>query len=422
MNTIKKYFAQAFAFLLIAGAISSCTSMDEGYKDFINDGEISYTGKIDSLHIYSGKNRVKVEGLIISDPKVSEVRIFWNNRRDSVVEPINRTAGVDQLSVVIPNLVENIYNFEVFTYDKIGNRSVAVSQIGITYGVNYEATLTAAIMNRKVVLAQSTGANLSVTFEALNDFTKTSVYSKLVYTATDETQKELLIQTDKLNVAITDYKTGTEIKYSTAYKPNVKSIDVFYTAEMSFATQTDVTNTYLTNPGFETNPTGAATDNTIYDVPGWTESPAAGAFTYKKLATIAYGSSTTALGTAPAITAVGGTALLGVKQHWLDASPKLYIEQTVTLPAGKYTLTWQSIVSQIATNATSLMGYEMDGLPVYDAFPTALDKWKDNSLVFVVSTPKKVTFRMGYEKTGNVGAAASPILFMDNLKLLYSKL
>lgn len=421
MNTIKIYFVQAFAFLLIAGAISSCTSMDEGYKDFIKDGEISYTGKIDSLHVYAGKNRVKVEGLIISDPKVSEVRIFWNNRKDSVVELINRTSGVDQLSVIIPDLDENIYNFEVITYDKLGNSSVPVSQIGTTYGIRYEATLTAVIMNRKVVFAKANGANVTVTLEGLNDFTKNSVHTKITYTATDNTQKEVLVLPNELNITITDYKTGTDFDYSTAYKPVPGSIDVFYTPEAFFGVPTDVTSTYLSNPDFETSPTGAAVNNTIYDVPGWTEFPVA--FTssdFQKLGTVQYGSVTAGLETAPSATATGGVALLGVKKHWGAADT--YVEQKVMLPAGTYTMVWESMVKLTTANASSLMGYVIDGLGTYDAFPAAVDTWKNHSLVFVISTPKEVTFRMGYKKTGNVGAAASPVLFMDNIKLLYAKL
>jgi len=420
MNTIKKYFVEAFVFLFLAGAISSCTSMDEGYKDFIKNGEISYTGKIDSLHIYSGKNRVKVEGLIISDPKVSEVRVFWNNRKDSVVELINRTAGIDKLSIIIPNLTENIYNFEVITYDKLGNSSVSVSKVGTTYGMRYEATLLATIMNRKVVNADVNGANANLTLDGLNDFTKNSVYTKVTYTATDNLKKEVLVLPSQTSVSISDYKTGSDFDYSTAYKPNSGSIDVFYTPEVFFGVPTEVTSTYLSNFGFETSPTGAATDNYIYDVPNWTESPVTGTLTYYKLGTINYGSTTTPFGIAPAANAKGGTALLGVKLHWSPNS-ELYIEQTITLPAGKYTLQWESIIKQTVANGSSLMGYVIDGVGIYSPFPAAVDTWKNNNLLFELSGSKTVKIRMGYKKTADKGGAESPILFVDNIKLLYAK-
>lgn len=58
MYTIKKYWPQAMMLMVILVGLWSCTGMDEGYKEFIKDGEISYTGKIDSLHIYAGKTEL----------------------------------------------------------------------------------------------------------------------------------------------------------------------------------------------------------------------------------------------------------------------------------------------------------------------------------------------------------------------------
>lgn len=421
MNKIKKYVYKTIMFLVLAVGLWSCTGMDDGYKDFIKDGEVSYTGKIDSLHIYGGKNRVNVKGLIISDPKVTEVRVFWNTRKDSVVVPITRTSGIDVLDVIINGLEENIYNFEIRTYDKLGNKSTPVFKIGSTYGQRYEATLLAAIMNRNIATGISNGAMLNGTLESLNDFTKKSSYSILTYTATDDTVKQLIIQSNQTSFTITDFKSGTDIKYKTAYKPEDGAIDVFLTPEKSFSTQIDVTNTYLVNANFETNPTGAALATMVYDVPGWAEVPVAGTTNdFQKLGTVPYGSVTAGLETAPKATAVGGIALLGVKKHWGPGD--IYVEQTLNLPVGTYTMTWESFMKLATSGASSMMGYEMDGLGIYDAFPSVTEIWKNHTLVFKVTTPKTVKIRMGYKKTANVGGGSSPILFMDNVRLLQAKL
>lgn len=113
MNFLK-YKLNVVILLGIILAIFSCTSSDD-YLKFVDGGPISYTGKIDSLKFFPGKDRVKVSGLIISDPKVSELRVYWNSKRDSVVIAISRTSGIDAISSVIENLPENIYNFEVKT-------------------------------------------------------------------------------------------------------------------------------------------------------------------------------------------------------------------------------------------------------------------------------------------------------------------
>ncbi len=54
------------------------------------------------------------------------------------------------------------------------------------------------------------------------------------------------------------------------------------------AVVTDVTETYLQNADFETDPTGLPADHNVYDIPGWTEDPVAGYKQYYKLGTIAY--------------------------------------------------------------------------------------------------------------------------------------
>jgi len=185
------------------------------------------------------------------------------------------------------------------------------------------------------------------------------------------------------------------------------------------AQTTDVTSTYLTNADFETSPTGAAVDNTIYDVAGWVETPVAGVLNYNKLATVGYESVTGALGTAPvnaSSVTTGNSTLLGVKVHWGPA--ELYISQTVNLPIGKYTMTWDSYLAQVVTSQASRCGYIIDGTATYDDLPTAINTWKNHSLTFTLTSAKDVTFRMGYNKTANVGSTSSPILFVDNVKLL----
>lgn len=222
MNTIKKYFVRGFAVLLIAAAISSCTSMDEGYKEFIKDGEISYTGKIDSLHVYSGRNRVQIKGLFISDPKITECRIYWDNRIDSVVVPITRTQGIDVLDIVINNLVENVHNFEVRTFDKLGNSSISVYKIGAVYGDRYQTSL----YNRPIASKYFSPKLTTINFASMD--LSTGAYAVEVnYTNTSNviTKVQLPITQSRLDIA--DFKMGSSFTYKTLFKPNATSIDIF---------------------------------------------------------------------------------------------------------------------------------------------------------------------------------------------------
>jgi hypothetical protein len=198
-------------------------------------------------------------------------------------------------------------------------------------------------------------------------------------------------------------------------------IAVFFAAgvaSLNVHAQTDVTATYLSNAGFETTPTGVAADNTIYDVAGWTEFPVAGPLTFYKLATVAYGSVTAPLGTIPAngsSVTTDNTSLLGIKRHW--GPGELYVQQIVSLPAGKYSITWDSYLGQVVTSQESRCGVVIDGVATYDNLPTAINTWKNHSLTFTIASAKDVTIRMGYNKPDNVGGGSTPILFVDNVKL-----
>ncbi|WP_373459075.1 DUF4998 domain-containing protein [Pedobacter sp. W3I1] len=48
--------------ILLSGTYLACTKADD-YKKFTEKGEISYTGKLDSVKVMSGNNRVYIRGL-----------------------------------------------------------------------------------------------------------------------------------------------------------------------------------------------------------------------------------------------------------------------------------------------------------------------------------------------------------------------
>src|SRR3546814_17804617 len=76
----------------------------------------------DSLVIRPGYKRVELSWLALSDPTVTKAMVYWNNGRDSVEVPINKTTGIDTVRVMIDNLQERIYTFEIVTYDNDGHK------------------------------------------------------------------------------------------------------------------------------------------------------------------------------------------------------------------------------------------------------------------------------------------------------------
>lgn len=227
MKNLRNILVATFVMVLLL-IIHSCTSADE-YLKFTENGEISYTGKIDSLKIFEGRNRVKIKGLIISDPKVSELRVYWNTKKDSVVIPINRTSGVDIVSTFIENLPENIYNFEIKTFDTKGNSSVSQNATAQTYGERYQASL----VDRKIISSSlSSDLSLIINF-ALMDLTTGAFATEIVYTDISNVEHIVTVPVIQSQVVIPNYKIGSQFKQRSLFLPisNSKStsIDTFYT-------------------------------------------------------------------------------------------------------------------------------------------------------------------------------------------------
>src|SRR5690606_30464708 len=129
------------ALLLWGGfMLFSCTKMDD-YKKYIDKAEIIYIGKPDALQVFAGRERVKLQWLIISDSKVSSAMIYRSNKTKERKIDIKRGTGVDTVQTIIEGLNQGFHSFEVFTMDDEGNRSISVFASGMVYGENYEQSL-----------------------------------------------------------------------------------------------------------------------------------------------------------------------------------------------------------------------------------------------------------------------------------------
>lgn len=385
MNTIKKHFVHAFAFLLVAVIISSCTSMDESYKDFIKDGEISYTGKIDSLHVYSGRNRVQVKGLFISDPKITECRIYWDNRIDSVVVPITRTQGIDVLDIVIDHLVENVHNFEVRTFDKLGNSSISVFKIGAVYGDRYQTSL----YNRPIATKYFSPKLTTINFASMD--LSTGAYAvEVSYTNTSNVITKVQLPIAQSRLDISDFKLGSSFTYKTLFRPNAASIDVF---ESVTTTVTGNEIQYLNNNYY---PFARLTyDGTRWGVPTeWVVNAAAKSHI---VLGVNYG---------------GLDALyLSFESGWGQPAVnngKIY--QTMVLPAGTYTYTININATSYAADAND-QGYFVvatgTNLPDVTTVETSSSTLKWERVKNVTPLIRTLSFTLAADTQVSVGAVAT---------------
>lgn len=231
--------------LLYIVALSACTKMDD-FKKYVEGGEISYTGKVDSLKVRSGKNRVLVQGLFISDPKVRSCKILWNSRRDSIIVPVSRANDVDTLKQYITNLEEGSYNFDVITYDQKGNPSIPITVSGVkVYGDRYAAS----IINMPISDVTLENAVATVNWGGV-DKTSGALYMDLSYTKENNVSTKLKISTSTVQTLLSSYKYRSTFSYRTVYLPDSLAIDTFYTElRTGVSARTDVTASFIDNPG-----------------------------------------------------------------------------------------------------------------------------------------------------------------------------
>lgn len=208
-------------------ALFSCSNQEEDdYKKFVSDGELIYIGKMDSLKVFSGKNRIKLNGVLSPDPKVSFINIYWANRKDSITIPISQEYIAKPVSYIIEDLEENIYNFEIQTFDDDNNKSIPVYITGKVYGERYQNSL----INRPLLKQDLQEENQSAFVEfAPVDLTSGILFSELEYENSNGENISLEIPTDTNSITLDNFNGGENFKYRTAFKPEATAIDTFYT-------------------------------------------------------------------------------------------------------------------------------------------------------------------------------------------------
>lgn len=215
----------ALVLVLVIG-LSGCTGWDD-FREYTEDGEIIYPGKVIKMETFSGDNRVKIMGKLGPDARVKTLRIFWNDYADSLeLEATNemRTTGFEQFIEVS----EGLRTFIIHTYDEVENRSLAVSEIGISYGTNYRAK----IKNKAVSSIYKTDSSTFVIWKPI-DLSTGAKYTT-VYYEVDGVQKVVDKAASSDSTELKGLIKTTPIEFETVYLPSSNCIDYFYTDKTAY--------------------------------------------------------------------------------------------------------------------------------------------------------------------------------------------
>lgn len=138
MMNMKTLKASIFATVAVLALVTSCTSQDDIYKEFIKDGGYIYPAKAANISTETGFQKVTLFWPVPKDPSLRSARVYWDNYTDSL--DLNYSDFTDTVSVTITDLADRSYTFDIVNFDKLGNKSIAAEKSATPYGMNWLST------------------------------------------------------------------------------------------------------------------------------------------------------------------------------------------------------------------------------------------------------------------------------------------
>lgn len=218
-----------YLFLSLGLLFASCTDMNHVSKEFLTP-EIRYAGSPDTINVLSGQERL-VLNFRLADPSISQLKIYWNNKTDSLIQDVVMDVSPKAFNIEIPDLEEKTYSFEIITFDDKGNKSITKTATGRAYGDSYWASLLNTPL--KAYLNDTVPTTADGKWGSPD---ATALGMELYYTNLSGEEISVYVEVPKSETEIFDnklslerYKNGTPIRYRTLYFPEKTAIDTFYT-------------------------------------------------------------------------------------------------------------------------------------------------------------------------------------------------
>jgi len=211
-----------YLYVIIVGIIAligqSCSKMNDLHQGYLDEGEIIYAAKVDSVASHAGKARIQLEMFIVSQ-RIDKLRVYWNDKNDSVDVTVGNQIGTKK--IMLENLQEKNYIFQLISFDKFGNPSLPFEATGKVYGSNFQSTLTNRVIKSKTAVVSG---KTTITWSGTVD---KGVRCDLTYLNLDNVSVSKKIPMSELSTVISDFKS--DMKYRTLFLPEPTAIDTFYT-------------------------------------------------------------------------------------------------------------------------------------------------------------------------------------------------
>jgi hypothetical protein len=238
--------------LLLALIAAGCSKKNEAYKDLLKGGEIYYPGIVQNAAYRAGNLRTMLVWNPSPDPKIVSYKIFWNNKQDSLMVTADSHHPKDTVGVIIPDLTEGTYNFNVYSIDAKERSSIPVNINGVrVYGSKYMSGLFNRSYNAdNPYLLDLLNGSVRIQFNTADSI---NTGTQIRYTDNSDQQRTLDLSGDSSAITLTDFKFGSTVTYQSGYIPQRNALDTFTVTDItSFPEITragDVTAVFIKNPG-----------------------------------------------------------------------------------------------------------------------------------------------------------------------------
>lgn len=220
---MKKWYIKMLMFVCLGAAIIACSDMNDLHDKYLQQGETIYLAKFDSIKIFSGRYRVRVD-YWVTDPKASKCQISWNMGADSKIVDITNTTGEVPNSFYIDDLEETTFSFDFNTCTAdLEYPSLKTSISATVYGDKYVSTL----LNTSVRSYSFNPINQSLTLHWTSNYEGTIAYI-IKYTDVYGEEREIREDANLDKVAVLpDFPELGSFTYATVYLPAEGAIDEF---------------------------------------------------------------------------------------------------------------------------------------------------------------------------------------------------
>lgn len=208
--------------ILLSVVILTCCGNNDHTDDQSDLTPVSqYVARAESLKTRSGKNRIELSWTVKEANNIKSYKIYWNNRKEYITGSIASNAS-DTMKVILTDMEEGIYHFDILLYDANGNSSIASSILGHVFGEHYQKSL----IQCKIKSLKRVNNDVIIQW---GENTTNKVAMLIEYTDIVGTTKKHITTESFDSDTIPKVLLESEMKYVTGYLPLQNALDTFYT-------------------------------------------------------------------------------------------------------------------------------------------------------------------------------------------------